>query len=54
MTATLDEVVTDPQKTIAELRRQLDERTAERDEALAPPSATKRSHSRPRPPRSCR
>jgi hypothetical protein len=32
MTATLDEAVADPQRTIAELRRQLDECRAERDD----------------------
>ncbi|HEY8871923.1 MAG TPA: GAF domain-containing protein, partial [Stellaceae bacterium] len=40
MTATLDEAVAEPQQTIAELRRQLDERTAERDEALDQQTAT--------------
>jgi len=40
MTVTLDEAVADPQQTIAELRRQLDERTAERDEALEQQTAT--------------
>jgi adenylate cyclase len=35
MTATVDKAVADPQQTIAELRRQLDERTAERDDASA-------------------
>ena len=34
MTATLDRVAADAQQTIAALQRQLDERTAERDEAL--------------------
>jgi transcriptional regulator with GAF, ATPase, and Fis domain len=40
MTVALDQAVADPQQTIAELRRQLDERTAERDEALAQHTAT--------------
>ncbi len=40
MTATLDQVAADPLQTIAELRRQLDERTAERDEALRRETAT--------------
>jgi hypothetical protein len=35
MTATLAQAAADPQQTIAELQRQLDERTAERDAALA-------------------
>jgi GAF domain-containing protein len=35
MTATVDNAVADSQQIIAELRRQLDERTAERDEASA-------------------
>jgi GAF domain-containing protein len=39
MTVTLDEAAADPQQVIAELRRQLDGRTAERDEALARESA---------------
>jgi len=34
MTATLDQAAADPQQTIAELQRQLDERTTERDEAI--------------------
>ncbi len=34
MTATLDQAAADPQQTIAKLQRQLDERTAERDEAM--------------------
>jgi GAF domain-containing protein len=40
MTATVDNAVTDLQRTIGELRRQLDERTAERDEAFAQQAAT--------------
>src|ERR1700693_4685071 len=40
MTATLDEAGTDPRQTIADLQRQLDERTAERDEALKQQTAT--------------
>jgi hypothetical protein len=40
MTATLDQVAADAQQTIAELQRQLDERTAERDEALEQQTAT--------------
>src|SRR5216683_1037998 len=40
MTATLGQVVADPQQTIAKLRRQLDRRTAERDEALEQQTAT--------------
>ncbi len=38
--ATLDRVAADPEQTIAELQRQLDERTAERDEALDQQTAT--------------
>src|SRR5271165_1052519 len=38
--ATLDRVAADPEQTIAELQRQLDERTAERDEALEQQTAT--------------
>src|SRR5437762_3571459 len=40
MTEALDGAVADPQRTIAELQRQLDERTAERDEALDQQTAT--------------
>jgi hypothetical protein len=40
MTATLDQAAADPHQTIAELRRRLDERTAERDEALEQQTAT--------------
>src|ERR1700676_1316130 len=40
MTARVDEAVADPHQIIAELRRQLDERTAERDEALEQQTAT--------------
>jgi predicted component of type VI protein secretion system len=40
MTATLDQAAADPQQTIAKLQRQLDERTAERDEALEQQTAT--------------
>ncbi len=40
MTATLDEAAADPQQTIAELRRQLDERTGECDAALQRETAT--------------
>jgi class 3 adenylate cyclase len=40
MTAMLDEAAADPQQTIAELRRQLDERTAERLVALGQQTAT--------------
>jgi GAF domain-containing protein len=40
MTATLDEALADPRQTIAELQRQLDQRTAERDEALEQQAAT--------------
>src|SRR3954466_3117894 len=40
MSPTADGTLTDPQQVIAELRRQLDERTAERDEALEQQTAT--------------
>jgi hypothetical protein len=40
MTARLEEAAADPRQTIARLRRQLDERTAERDEALEQQTAT--------------
>jgi signal transduction histidine kinase/prephenate dehydratase len=40
MTGTLDEAVADPQQTIADLRRQLDECRAERDAALEQHTAT--------------
>ena len=40
MNPTPDGTLADPQQVIAELRRQLDERTAERDEALARETAT--------------
>jgi class 3 adenylate cyclase len=40
MSATPDGMFADPQQVIAELRRQLDERTAEREEALARETAT--------------
>src|SRR4051795_4187653 len=40
MSATPDSTLADPQQVIAELQRQLDERTAERDEALARETAT--------------
>jgi hypothetical protein len=44
MTAHLDDATSDPQKTIAELRRKLNERTSERDEALAQQTATAVRH----------
>src|SRR5215472_8061625 len=40
MSATPDRRLADPRQVIAELQRQLDERTAERDEALARETAT--------------
>src|SRR4051812_6384397 len=40
MSATPDSTLADPQQVIAELQRQLEERTAERDEALARETAT--------------
>ena len=40
--AALDDAATDQRQTIAALRRELDERTAERDEALAQQAATER------------
>jgi len=40
MTATADNAVADLQRANAELRRQLDQRTAERDEAIAQQTAT--------------
>jgi hypothetical protein len=38
--AMLDDAATDPQPTVAALQRELDQRTAERDEALAQQAAT--------------
>ena len=40
MTAAVNNAIADPQRDNAELRRQLDERTAERDEALEQQTAT--------------
>jgi hypothetical protein len=40
MTETLNDAVTDPQRTIAELQRKLAERAAERDELVQQQTAT--------------